>query len=93
MPNGLIQISSRDFEIVKRRMIHGPCGMFNPRAPCMKQGKCSKGYPKPFQPETVLTSEGYPIYARPDDGRAFDVGGFLADNRWVVPYNPNILAR
>ena len=81
------------FEIVKRCMVHGPCGPAKPHASCMKDGKCSKGFPKAFQSQTVLTRDGYPQYARPDDGRAYNVRGFLADNRWIVPYNAYILSR
>ena len=81
------------FRIVMQRMVHGPCGPANPHAPCMIQGKCSKGFPKPFQENTVLTRDGYPIYARPNDGRAYEVRGFYAHNWWIVPYNPLILAR
>ena len=81
------------FDIVKRCMVHGPCGRAFPHAPCMRDGKCSKGFPKSFQPVTIMTTDGYPIYARPPDGRAYDVGGFAADNRWIVPYNPYLLMR
>ena len=76
------------FDIVKRCMVHGPCGRTFPHAPCMKDGKCSKGFPKPYQLHTLMTTEGYPTYARPPDGRSYEVGGFAADNRWIVPYNP-----
>ncbi|TFY55103.1 hypothetical protein EVG20_g9444 [Dentipellis fragilis] len=83
----------RLFEIVKRCMVHGPCGAANPNAPCMREGKCSKGFPKAFQQETVMTSDGYPIYARPDDGRTYEVRGSLVDNRWIVPYNPYLSSK
>jgi hypothetical protein len=83
----------RLFSIVKRCMVHGPCGRWKPNAPCMKDGKCSKGFPKPFQAETVMTRNGYPIYARPNDGRTYEVRNFMADNRWIVPYNPHTLSR
>lgn len=32
-------------DIVKANMIHGPCGSFNLKSPCMKDGMCSKRYP------------------------------------------------
>ena len=83
----------RLFDIVKRSMVHGPCGPAKRDAPCMKDGKCSKGFPKAFQEQTVMTRDGYPIYARPNDGRVYDVRGFSADNRWIVPYNPYLLSR
>jgi hypothetical protein len=75
------------FEAVKKFMVHGPCGALNPHAPCMKDGKCIHGYPKPFQQHTTMDQEGYPHYARPDDGRAYDVRGFMVDNRWIIPFN------
>nr|XP_015620038.1 uncharacterized protein LOC9266439 isoform X4 [Oryza sativa Japonica Group]XP_015620040.1 uncharacterized protein LOC9266439 isoform X4 [Oryza sativa Japonica Group] len=34
------------FGLVDEFMIHGPCGEHNPSSPCMKDGRCSKGYPK-----------------------------------------------
>src|SRR6266851_5798022 len=81
------------FDAVKRSMVHGPCGRAFPHAPCMRDGKCSKGFPKPFQPVTAITTEGYPTYARPPNGHTYDIGGFPANNRWIVPYNPYLLMR
>ena len=76
------------FDKVKKFMVHGPCGILNPNAPCMENGKCIHGYPKPFQEHTTMDHDGYPHYARPNNGRSHDVRGFMLDNRWIVPYNP-----
>jgi hypothetical protein len=78
----------RLFEAVKKFMVHGPCGILDPHAPCMKDGKCIHGYPKSFQAHTTMDREGYPLYARPDDGRSYQVRGFMVDNRWIIPFNP-----
>jgi hypothetical protein len=83
----------RLFDIVKKSMVHGPCGQWKPDASCMKDGRCTKGFPKPFQAVTVMSQNGNPIYARPDDGRVFEVRRIPTDNRWIVPYNPHILSR
>ena len=78
----------RLFEAVKKFMVHGPCGALDPHAPCMRDGKCIHGYPKPFQQFTTMDHEGYPHYARPDDGHSYDVRRFMLDNRWIIPFNP-----
>jgi hypothetical protein len=81
------------FDLVKCHMVHGPCGTTFLHSPCMRDGKCSKRYPKPFQPHTLMTMDGYPTYAWPNDGRAYDVAGFPTDNQWIMPYNPYLLMR
>jgi hypothetical protein len=75
------------FEAVKKFMVHGPCGVFKPDAPCMKDNKCIHGFPKSFQEQTTMDHDGYPQYARPNDGRCYEVRGFMADNRWITPYS------
>ncbi|KAF7372298.1 ATP-dependent DNA helicase [Mycena venus] len=81
------------FETVQRCMVHGPCGPLNPRAPCMEKNRCTKYFPKPFQPYTSMDTDGYPLYHRPEDGRAYDIGRHTVENSWIVPYNPYLSAR
>ncbi|XP_054720603.1 uncharacterized protein LOC129230227 [Uloborus diversus] len=82
------------YDIVKANMIHGPCGRVNTFSPCMKDGCCTKRYPRPFVQETQRGLDGYPLYRRrtPEDGGfTVNLKGFQLDNRWVVPYNPVLL--
>src|SRR6202789_2694972 len=74
------------FELVKTCMVHTPCGPNNPTAPCMKDGKCSKGFPKPFREETTINEDSYANLKRRNTGKSFEVRGHQVDNRWVVPY-------
>uniref|UniRef100_A0A914PYP6 Helitron helicase-like domain-containing protein n=1 Tax=Panagrolaimus davidi TaxID=227884 RepID=A0A914PYP6_9BILA len=81
------ELYPRLHELVVKHMIHGPCG---PR--CEKDGKCSKHFPHEFQGETTLDEDGYPSYARPDNGiTVTKTSGFVVDNRYVVPHCPNLL--
>ena len=73
-------------DTISRCMMHGPCGHLKPRAPCMDNGVCTKGYPKPFA-QTTHESQGYPAYRRRDDGRQVRKEGIALDNRWVAPHN------
>lgn len=43
------------FHAVSKNMVHGPCGFINPAAPCMKNGKCTKKFPKDFINATQTT--------------------------------------
>ena len=76
------------FETVKQCMVHRPCGALNPNAPCMVDGKCSKGYPKNFQEFISMDCNGYLLYLRPNDGRKYKVRNHWLDNQWIVPYPP-----
>jgi hypothetical protein len=80
------------YALVLKCMVHNPCGERDPRAPCMKDGKCSKGFPKPFRDVTTLSENSYAVYRRRNDGRVHTTSrGAEVDNRWVVPYNPYLL--
>ncbi|KAL2947211.1 hypothetical protein AAZX31_20G058500 [Glycine max] len=75
------------YTLDQNHMVHGPCGILQSKSPCMKEGKCSRFYPKMFHPQTVLDSNGYPIYHRRNDGRTISKNGVIIDNRYIVPYN------
>ncbi|PKC50617.1 hypothetical protein RhiirA1_308131, partial [Rhizophagus irregularis] len=40
------------FNTVKQTMMHGPCGILNLNASCIKDGKCFKRYSRNFQKNT-----------------------------------------
>ncbi|KAF8787007.1 hypothetical protein HNY73_008646 [Argiope bruennichi] len=83
------------YNVVKTQMIHGPCGSINPLSPCMKDGKCTKRYPRDFLKETQTGHDGYPLYRRrkPEDGGQVTIkkvrgSEVVIDNRWIVPFCP-----
>lgn len=93
------------YESIKKFMIHGPCGDHNPSLPCMVDGKCKDHFPYNLHQHTLIPENGtYADYRRRDDGRTCEVprrragGGhhhemFQANNGWVVPYNPYLIAK
>ncbi|XP_070157971.1 uncharacterized protein [Polyergus mexicanus] len=71
-------------DIVMKHMIHGLCGDW-----CLVDERCSKHYPKSFLEETRMDEDAYPYYRRRDNDRNFErPGGYIVDNRYVVPYCP-----
>ena len=78
-------------ELIKKFMVHGPCGEQNRNAPCMVNGKCSKGFPKQFREETSITEDSYACTRRCNTGRTVEVGRRQADNRWVVCHSKYLI--
>ncbi|XP_076038426.1 uncharacterized protein LOC143023700 [Oratosquilla oratoria] len=72
-------------ELVKKLMIHGPCGTFNPNSICMVEGECQKKFPMPYQEETITNVSGYPLYRRRNNGDSVRVGVHEVDcsNTWT----------
>ena len=58
----------------------------------MRDGKCVKYYPKWFNEFTCELLNGYPLYRKHDNGTHAEVHVSCLDNRYVVPYNPYLLA-
>ncbi|XP_058761349.1 uncharacterized protein LOC131634741 [Vicia villosa] len=52
------------YKLVRAHMMHGPCGLARVTSQCMKNGRCSKYYPKKFIEDTIVDAEGYPLYRR-----------------------------
>lgn len=83
------------FDVVKKNMVHGPCGEINPNSPCMIDGNCSKRYPRQLVQDTITGNDGYPLYRRrstDDNGKSTVIKvrnqDIVVDNRWIVPYSP-----
>ncbi|KAA6324028.1 MAG: hypothetical protein EZS28_054240, partial [Streblomastix strix] len=68
------------YDLVVTHQIHGPCLLGDPR--CWKHGKCSKGFPKKYQEQTVFIADGYPSYRRRNQGITFKKGGKEYGNEW-----------
>ena len=104
--NGIISAEIPDknlfpnlYQLVKQHMIHGPCNEKNKNSPCMENNKCIKKFPKEFCEETNYNdNNGYPKYRRRFNGRQIiynpkSKNPKVADNRYVVPYNPYLLLK
>jgi hypothetical protein len=72
-------------------MVHGPCGIAH-YSPCLNDKKeCSKGFPKPFQDETVISGVLYVKTRRRDTGVSVLVQNTAINNRSVILYSPYLL--
>ena len=92
-------------ELVLKHMVHDPCNA-NPQPRCMREGRCSKNFPKPFRSETASVEGDYYVsYMRrsPENGGEWEgrikkskVTGttkIILDNSWVVPHSPDLLRK
>ena len=81
------------YELVKKHMMHDPCGELNMKNVCMQNGECKYHYPREFSPRSLQAKDAYPIYKRSKNNRTMLVRNKILNNQWVVPYNPYLLTR
>uniref|UniRef100_A0A1J3JG54 Helitron helicase-like domain-containing protein n=1 Tax=Noccaea caerulescens TaxID=107243 RepID=A0A1J3JG54_NOCCA len=82
------------FKLVEQFMMHGPCGKENPNLACTENEICTKGFPKPYTPETKFGDNGFVTYRRrQDDTNSISKGSTKLDNRHVVPHNLPLLKK
>ncbi|KAL3629938.1 hypothetical protein CASFOL_026250 [Castilleja foliolosa] len=80
-------------KIVTNFMIHGPCGLARPTSPCMRDGQCSKSFPKKLECSSRFDKDGYVHYRRREGTNHALKNGIALDNRYVVPYNEALCRR
>jgi hypothetical protein len=81
-------------ELIKKFMVHGPCGAQNKKSPCMENDTCTKGFPKPFNERTSITEDSYARTRRLNTGQTFHTGRddmYQVDNRWVVCHSKYLI--
>ncbi|XP_076905921.1 uncharacterized protein LOC143561836 [Bidens hawaiensis] len=81
------------YKIVTECMLHGPCGLPNPNAQCMRDGKCSKSFPKDFEICTRFDNDGNVHYRRSANGLRVLKNNIPLDNGYVVPFNKTLCMR
>ncbi|XP_074342440.1 uncharacterized protein LOC141679997 [Apium graveolens] len=81
------------YKAVKNYMIHGPCGTDCVKSPCMVKGRCIEHFPKRYNSHTFFDDCGFPIYKRRKTGITVKKKKIDLDNRYVVPYNRDLLIR
>jgi len=80
------------YEIVSKFMIHGPCGLANLKSQCINEGVCLKRFPKKFKSLTIFDDNGFVYYRCRDLKDNFVMkNGIQLNNRYVVPYNRELL--
>ncbi|XP_074359274.1 uncharacterized protein LOC141698468 [Apium graveolens] len=85
------EIDPVGYNAVSNYMIHGPCGPDYTKSPCMVKGNCIKHFPKRYNSHTFFDECGFPIYKRKRTGITINKKGVNLDNRFVVPFNRDLL--
>ncbi|XP_072062013.1 uncharacterized protein [Arachis hypogaea] len=78
---------------VQNYMVHGPCGPYNKNSPCMKNGPCSKFYPKEFRQRTLINEVEFFKYRHTDNSRTVNKRECVLYNKFIVAYNPELLLK
>ncbi|GJT61527.1 DNA helicase, partial [Tanacetum coccineum] len=57
------------YKVISEFKIHGPCGLVNMKAACMKDGtKCNRNFQKPYSDKTYIDEDGFVHYQRRETG-------------------------
>ena len=83
----------RLYEFVSKHMIHGPCYAYKS---CLRDGQCTKYFPKDLQEQTHNSKGGYPLYRRRNNGHTCKSpinDKITVNHSYVVPYNPALLLK
>nr|GEW91589.1 DNA helicase [Tanacetum cinerariifolium] len=82
------------YKIISELMMHGPCGLVNKNAACMKDGnKCNRNSPKPYPNNTYIDKDGFVHYRRRETAIDTVRQSVQLDNTYVVPYNQTLCMR
>ncbi|CAN6994353.1 unnamed protein product [Brassica oleracea var. botrytis] len=82
------------YNLVTKHMIHGPCGVFNQKSPCMKNNVCTKKYHRPYNGSTSIDKSGYVLYRRRcNENESVVKNGEILNNKFVVPHNIKLLKK
>ncbi|RID65595.1 LOW QUALITY PROTEIN: hypothetical protein BRARA_D00779 [Brassica rapa] len=82
------------YNLVTKHMIHGPCGVINPKSPCMENNVCTKKYPRPYNNSTSIDKSGYVLYRRRrNENESVVKNGAPLNNTFVVPHNVKLLKK
>uniref|UniRef100_A0A0D3AV46 ATP-dependent DNA helicase n=1 Tax=Brassica oleracea var. oleracea TaxID=109376 RepID=A0A0D3AV46_BRAOL len=82
------------YNLVTKHMIHGPCGVINPKSPCMENNVCTKKFPRAYNDYTSIDKSGYVLYRRRQNENASALkDGTIVNSNFVVPHNIKLLKK
>ncbi|GJX42382.1 DNA helicase, partial [Tanacetum coccineum] len=85
-------IDPEGYRVVSELMMHDPCGLANPSAVCMQNNsRCRQDFPKEYCHQIYVDKSGFVHYKRRDTGITMTKQKVDLDNRYVVPYNRQLL--
>lgn len=81
------------YDAVTKFMIHGPCSGGITETGCIKNGSCSKIFPKSYNEKTTISEDGIVTYKRRKTDLYIERKGLQLDNRFVVPHNIDLIVK
>lgn len=86
-------INPNAYDVGTKFMIHGPCSGSASETGCIKNGLCSKNFPKKYNDTTLINEDGILTYKRRKTEIYIEKKRLKLDNRFVVPYNIDLVIK